>query len=808
MILRRLTLNPFAAGRDRSIEFAPGLTVILGPNEAGKSTISSALKTVLFARGPMTLTRFRSEIQPYLPVGLGDTVRVALEFSVSEKMYRLERTWVAPKNVSSRMKLEGGGELADEEEIQRIVGDALGFAQGTYENVLSVSQAQLLKTIDRLAEESDGTSGGFADTLRKSLYESDGVAVELLVERLQARIAEYFGRWDRSTNGPEKGRGPEARWEKGAGTIVTAWYDYRDAKKAFEQADAYEKKIDGYAAEERTLRLRCDEFQRRVTEFAPLVEDVRRRSELTVKVKECEHDVEELRAVLDQWPRAEAQLAAVTESITDLLSRHAVLKVELNEARERLRQESLRTKYANAESLYKRMKEEEQRLSELPPITEKQVESLKAEHASLQKLEIRISARKLAVRFSAKGTVEVNVKDGTKETPVRLSPGEDYSATVSGKLSMSHKDWTLDVWSSEENAETLERQQAESVQRLARLFQEAGVKTVEDAAALRRSVAEQSSRVKESGAALAAVLGNDSYESLLRQVQELPQTQPGRSEAMITDEIVEVRSSGEAKRREQDSLKEQCEGWVRKYRTRDDALTLFTTRSSDGQRLREALDQCRPIPQGFAHADEFLRAFDRAQSGLRESEKNLTDVEKARLDFEKHAPPQSREELEEVLALRKTDFERALRNGAAYQKIHEELQRLLRVLESNIFEPYHHRVQELLGVLTDHRHESLLMNGPLPERIGASDGQLALSQLSVGTLDVLAIAVRIAMGEVHLRADDGFLLLDDPMVNLDPARQEATARCLQEFSRRHQVIVFACHPSHADLLGGERVLLT
>ncbi len=49
----------------------------------------------------------------------------------------------------------------------------------------------------------------------------------------------------------------------------------------------------------------------------------------------------------------------------------------------------------------------------------------------------------------------------------------------------------------------------------------------------------------------------------------------------------------------------------------------------------------------------------------------------------------------------------------------------------------------------------------------------------------------------------GFLLLDDPLVDLDPERQEATAEGLRRFSSGKQVILFTCHPHHAQLLGGK-----
>ena len=47
MRIRRLALRDFRGYADREIEFAPGLTVVRGPNEAGKTTIQRALELVL-----------------------------------------------------------------------------------------------------------------------------------------------------------------------------------------------------------------------------------------------------------------------------------------------------------------------------------------------------------------------------------------------------------------------------------------------------------------------------------------------------------------------------------------------------------------------------------------------------------------------------------------------------------------------------------------------------------------------------------------------------------------------------------------
>jgi exonuclease SbcC len=49
----------------------------------------------------------------------------------------------------------------------------------------------------------------------------------------------------------------------------------------------------------------------------------------------------------------------------------------------------------------------------------------------------------------------------------------------------------------------------------------------------------------------------------------------------------------------------------------------------------------------------------------------------------------------------------------------------------------------------------------------------------------------------------GFLVLDDTLVDLDPERQRQAAAMLRKFAEDKQVLLMTCHPSHAEVLGGE-----
>jgi exonuclease SbcC len=89
MKIKSIQLKPFAGISDKKVKFCPGLTVILGPNEAGKSTLLNALKSVLFTEVELTKVRFDRLMKEYMPVKGGDTIRVSLEFQTEGKDYFL-----------------------------------------------------------------------------------------------------------------------------------------------------------------------------------------------------------------------------------------------------------------------------------------------------------------------------------------------------------------------------------------------------------------------------------------------------------------------------------------------------------------------------------------------------------------------------------------------------------------------------------------------------------------------------------------------------------------------------------------------
>ena len=80
MILQKLTLCPFAGFTHREVEFKSGLNVILGENEAGKSTLVKALKASLFEPTSLGKRDLEKFAHSYFPKGIADQAKTILVF--------------------------------------------------------------------------------------------------------------------------------------------------------------------------------------------------------------------------------------------------------------------------------------------------------------------------------------------------------------------------------------------------------------------------------------------------------------------------------------------------------------------------------------------------------------------------------------------------------------------------------------------------------------------------------------------------------------------------------------------------------
>jgi len=108
---------------------------------------------------------------------------------------------------------------------------------------------------------------------------------------------------------------------------------------------------------------------------------------------------------------------------------------------------------------------------------------------------------------------------------------------------------------------------------------------------------------------------------------------------------------------------------------------------------------------------------------------------------------------------------------------------------------------EYMSLVTGGRYSDVFINRDFSARIRTSDDTVAreAEYLSAGTLDLMYLAVRLAVCELALPDGESCpLIIDDALVNLDESRFEQAMKLLREIAKKRQVILFSCRKTLSE----------
>jgi len=805
MILLTIALHPFAGVNDRTLTFAPGLNVVLGPNEAGKSTIVNALRSVLFISTRLTDVQFRKALKGCLPVEGGDTIRVGLSFLIAGKRYTIRKSWGGTR--SCALSLEGAGERTDPGLVDVTLEKLLHFRQGTFDNVLITAQSSLAGTLDALRR-ADDVRASFADILRTSVFEAGGVSADRLLALMKDHEKHYFSRWDAAAGGPEGGKGIESRWIKEVGIILGEYYALKEYERDLLAAEEYELKIDDFARQISLHESEVRTLERFAEVGTPIVQDARTRMQLDLKRQGNEREIADMKAAQTGWPRNEAKVEFLTGSISELILRFTGLQQEQASGMEFQKQKMLRDTYGKALPLQEALTEEEGTLGTLREIREDDLRHMTRTAEEIRLLKARLTAQKVSLDLLSKKRIDLVFQAVLKEPKkVVLKPEEKLHETAEGRFVLDHEDWTLTVTAGTGDLQSMLVTLGELQTTHDAFLRQYDVPSVEEAIKRAEVYKAQKKRVDTKRAALQAVLANETFGAVVARVNALPPVAAGRSNADIVRELMQTSADISTRRAALASAESEITGWLKSYGNQDSLQNTLLGKLAEQKGIETHLAELKPLPEGVADANDFVSVYEKKTAMLASKRDILFRLQIERKEYEKNQPGTSREDLRVLIDEKRKVFERVQLEGAAYRRMRIELETILKTLDRDTFTPYQHRVGQLLSALTSGRHTTVKLENALPVEVRSKENGFPLDLLSAGTRDVLSLAVRLGMAAFSLEGNDGFLVMDDPLVNLDPRRQEAAAECINQFAREKQVIVLTCHPSHARLLGGVEIRL-
>ncbi len=142
MYIKKAQLDNYGKFHHRTICFAPGLNVVYGENESGKSTLQSFLVGMLFGMEKQRGRAKESAYQRYEPWNTASYYTGSMEFCVADKDFTIER------NFYHREKTVRLYHQADQEELSVDHGDLDmllgGVRKEFYENTYCISQAAVV----------------------------------------------------------------------------------------------------------------------------------------------------------------------------------------------------------------------------------------------------------------------------------------------------------------------------------------------------------------------------------------------------------------------------------------------------------------------------------------------------------------------------------------------------------------------------------------------------------------------------------------------------------------------------------------
>ena len=299
MLIKTLKLNYFGQFHDLEVELKPGINVIFGENEAGKSTIHTFIKGMLFGldrlRGRASNNALYSK---YLPWNYPGAFNGSMDITIQDKEYRLSRNFHSNNKAFTIIDLETGREIKlSEGNIRDLIPE---LTEATFKNTISVEQLkvhtdadlaiQLRNYITNLSITKDNEVNvskaiSFLMSQRKKLEAEKNTSAQ---KSLQLQIEEGISREERIDS------------------LIIQLNELRKEEKELKQ----KKEANTEACE--------DEETKRIEQFPAILEKYQSYQELTKQINAIELQYDQLKEKLVKCENDANKLETIKEQIKEI----------------------------------------------------------------------------------------------------------------------------------------------------------------------------------------------------------------------------------------------------------------------------------------------------------------------------------------------------------------------------------------------------------------------------------------------------------------------------------------------------------
>ncbi len=798
MMLREICCSRFGGISDFNIELKEGLNVILGPNEAGKSTVVDSIFSVFFRSHKLkkNTTVGKEFYEKYLPYPDGDCASVKVVLKVGGLEYEINKEWGASPSAYIRCK---DRLIKDERAVSAAIQELLVYGESTYRNIIFARQSDIKGALQRIKEDSETTST-VDNVLKQAVMVLDGISVEKFKKKIEEKLEIYGSKWDVENNRPEKARYLDDPWKKGKGLVLDSFYEKERIKNEIEKAKKIEENYVTVSELLKEIKDKKIKIKKKLNDYGQMEGEIEKRAHLEYRKGILEKKAEELREVSRHFAEKRIRLKNLKRESIQLKEKLGRLNKELGNAVKIKEAEEAEKMLAQIRRLEEDLKNKFRERDGLAAINDNEIDRMDNLYTKMTSAKAALEAGKLIGSINNAGERRMVLTCGLEKKEI-CGGGEEF--TADGYLRVEVEDLLeLEVKAGEIKYEELVHKYKQAKEELEKLLEKFGASDPGEAKAkfsiYKKTVSEIES-MQERLFLLKAGRNIEELKSLVEETRDLS----ARSIEEINKENEEAKALTAEVSQKIIALEVQINEWTDKYESPEKAIDELADTLASIKEVEKELSKLVKLPPEFQTPEQFREILKQLKAELEEVESREQRLKDQFYEIDKNLPDISCEELESLQKEAEARFQKRLSYLQNLIKIKKIFDSKMEELDRGSFDPLVSTFSRYLSVLTLGKYTA----GEISEdfEVGILKGDntyLPENLFSAGAYDCVLLALRFALLDYLFQGKSSIIILDDCLVNLDPGRREKAAELLRKYAETNQVIFTTCDPATADLLKG------
>lgn len=805
MRIKSYKCTRFAGLKDVEIEFNPGINVILGPNESGKSTIIDGIHSTLFKDIKlMGNNRADKDFKfKFMPKPEGDFIDGKVIVESANGDYEISKEWGS--SVDIKLVNPEGSIIKDKAEIENILDKVLNYKESTYTNIVFAKQRDLKQALHNILENRE-VNREVNDLLRRTLMELDGISIDTIESNIEMEIENLYKRWDREKNYPENNRGINNPYKVGLGKIVKTYYKKEDLKIKMENADKSERVFKEISDKIKINKEEKSSLEDKKKSLEEIEDDVNNRESIETKVDSLKKELEILKRVNSDWPKSELKLDQLESRKKEIDKKKDSLSDEKKNLERWAKKKKLKERLGSINEIEENIEIIEKDIKEIPPIAKEDIEDLNKLNKEISTLETTMKAGKM-----------IGLLKKSKDKPVYVSRdfGEleklelDTDFTANGMIKISYGDeFEIQIQTGEIDFEDLNNKYVDFKEKYRKKLEALNIASLEIGKLNLQKINDLNDKKDKFKRDIEYLLEKNTKEEIKRELESLEDVNTSKSLEEIEVEIEDIRREELDVSSNIGVEKSKIDSWKAEYTSTDKLFDQVIDKHGALKEETKKLENLKPLPEKYNSSIEFKAELKSLRQSVEDYQREYEELKEDYYRAEKDLSDTSHEELEKEYREAEKEFERNVNRGEKLLKIRRVFYRTKENLSKNPMEPLVNEFARLLDTMTEGRYKADEIDEDFNIKIENSNGQIPIELLSAGTYDAVTLALRFSLLKHIFKDENGYVILDDCLVDLDPPRKRQSIDLINELGKNHQIIFTTCNPETADMLGGNIINLT